>query len=102
MFERIKRFFVTTPTDQSQSLAAQQSQVEPVEYKGYLIYVAPRAEGGQFRVAGRIDLTDNGNECRQHQFVRSDLCMDRAQAEQLTLQKAKTFIDQIGEQMFES
>lgn len=96
MFERIKRFFAAAPTD-----PAQQPQVEPVEYKGYLIYVAPRAEAGQFRIAGRIDRMGNDNECRQHQFVRSDLCMDRAQAEQLTLQKAKMFIDQVGEQMFE-
>lgn len=93
MFERIKRFFATTPADQA--------PVEPVEYKGYLIYVAPRAEAGQFRIVGRIDRTGDDNECRQHQFVRSDLCMDRAQAEQLTLQKAKLFIDQVGEQMFE-
>lgn len=28
--------------------------VQPVEYKGFLIYQEPLAEGGQYRIAGRI------------------------------------------------
>ena len=79
-----------------------ESAVEPVSYKGYLIYVMPRAEGGQYRVAGIIEKpADNPEQAaQQHQFIRSDLCMDKQQAEQITLRKCQLFIDQIGDGMF--
>ena len=32
----------------------QSAEVEPVEYKGFLIYQEAIAEGGQYRIAGRI------------------------------------------------
>ncbi len=35
-------------------------QVEPIEYKGFMIYQEPISENGQFRVAGRITQEING------------------------------------------
>ncbi|MCG3880674.1 transcriptional regulator, partial [Psychrobacter sp. Ps6] len=29
-------------------------EIDPTEYKGYLIFPEPRSENGQFRIAGRI------------------------------------------------
>jgi hypothetical protein len=89
--------------------AASQAKVEPINYNGYLIYVMPRAEAGQYRVAGIIEkiptepvenTVENTAGNAQHQFIRSDLCPDKQQAEQITLQKCKLFIDQVGDDMF--
>lgn len=89
--------------------AASQAKVEPINYNGYLIYVMPRAEAGQYRIAGVIEkiptepvanTVDNTVDNAQHQFIRSDLCPDKQQAEQITLQKCKLFIDQVGDDMF--
>lgn len=77
-----------------------QPKIEPINYNEYLIYVAPRLENGQYRVAGRIEKVSEDNVVRQHEFIRSDLCMDLAQAEQITLQKCKVFIDQAGDDIF--
>ncbi|MDX1302834.1 HlyU family transcriptional regulator [Photobacterium sp.] len=74
-------------------------EVEPVEYEGYLIYPEPIAEGGQFRIAGRICKQIDG-EVKTHTFVRSDLLSSRQDAETFMLNKAKMFIDQNGDMMF--
>ncbi|PSW05372.1 HlyU family transcriptional regulator [Photobacterium lipolyticum] len=74
-------------------------EVEPVEYEGYLIYPEPIAEGGQFRIAGRICKQIDG-EVKTHTFVRSDLLSSRQDAETFMLNKAKMFIDQNGDTMF--
>ncbi len=74
-------------------------EVEPVEYEGYLIYPEPIAEGGQFRIAGRICKQIEG-EVKTHTFVRSDLLSSRQDAETFMLNKAKMFIDQNGDMMF--
>ncbi|MEZ9524285.1 HlyU family transcriptional regulator [Enterovibrio norvegicus] len=73
--------------------------VEPTEYKGYLIYPEPKAEGGQFRIAGRICKELDG-EIKEHLFIRSDLLPGEESAKDLMLQKAHTFIDQMGDRMF--
>ncbi|MGF1704258.1 HlyU family transcriptional regulator [Photobacterium makurazakiensis] len=75
------------------------TEVEPVEYEGYLIYPEPIAEGGQFRIAGRI-CKRNGEELKTHTFIRSDLLASKQDAESFMLKKAKMFIDQSGESMF--
>lgn len=74
-------------------------QVEPTEYKGFLIYPEPREEGGQFRLAGRICKEING-EMKTHTFIRSDLLPSKEDAVQFMIRKAQMFIDQSGEQMF--
>ncbi|CAM2805074.1 HlyU family transcriptional regulator [Moritella viscosa] len=109
MFGLLKRFFSDSddkPVDNTPS-------VEPVHYNDYLIFVMPKEEGGQYRVAGFIekpivkDPVEQGNDEKEnevenlrHLFIRSDVCMSKQQAEQITLQKCKLFIDQVGDNMF--
>ena len=79
---------------------AQIVDVAPTEYAGYLIYPEPMAEGGQYRLAGRITREIDG-QLQTHRFIRSDLFTNPADAERFMVQKAHTFIDQMGERMFE-
>ncbi|MGE6180815.1 HlyU family transcriptional regulator [Aeromonas salmonicida] len=79
---------------------AQAVDVTPSEYAGYLIYPEPMAEGGQYRLAGRITKELDG-VLQTHRFIRSDLFANPADAERFMVQKAHTFIDQTGDHMFE-
>ncbi|WP_336291140.1 HlyU family transcriptional regulator [Aeromonas dhakensis] len=76
------------------------AEVTPTEYAGYLIYPEPMAEGGQYRLAGRITKELDG-VLQTHRFIRSDLFANPADAERFMVQKARTFIDQMGDRMFE-
>lgn len=76
------------------------AEVTPTEYAGYLIYPEPMAEGGQYRLAGRITKELDG-VLQTHRFIRSDLFANPADAERFMVQKAHTFIDQMGDSMFE-
>ena len=74
--------------------------VTPVEYKGFLIYPESLSEGGQYRIAGRIEKHGN-NEVKTHRFIRSDLLNSEQDANELMLKKSQLFIDQIGDQIFD-
>ncbi len=76
-----------------------EKQVEPVEYKGFLIYQEAQAESGQYRVAGRITKQVDG-ELKQHLFVRSDVLPSEQDANELMLSKAKMFIEQMHGKIF--
>ncbi len=73
--------------------------VEPIEHEGFLIYPEPQREGGQYRVAGRICKSIDG-ELKSHHFIRSDLCGSPEQANELMVEKAKNFIRHAQEEMF--
>lgn len=100
LFKTILSLF-GTKSDSAETEPSQQL-VEPVIYKDFLIYVIPRLEGGQYRVAGVIEKPAGSaeKEVQRHQFIRSDLCMHQQQAEQITLRKCKLLIDQVGDDMF--
>lgn len=74
--------------------------VEPVEYKEFLIYQEVIAEGGQYRVAGRITKEIDG-ELKTHRFIRSDVVSNKSDAEELMLKKAQLFIDQMSGRIFD-
>lgn len=74
-------------------------QVEPVEYKGFLIYQESIAESGQYRIAGRITKEVDG-EIKEHRFIRSDVVSSETDANDLMLNKAKMFIDQMNGKIF--
>lgn len=97
LFKRIFSLFSA-----SAETSTEVQSVEPVLYKGYLIYVTPRLEAGLYRVAGMIEKPAESPEQQtlQYQFIRSDLCMNQEQAAQITLKKCQLFIDQIGDGMF--
>ncbi|WP_436323708.1 HlyU family transcriptional regulator [Vibrio cidicii] len=77
----------------------EQLQVEAVEYKGYLIYPDSKAEGGQFRVSGRIT-KENEGVLKTHQFIRSDLLSSESDANELMIKKSQMFIDQMKDDIF--
>lgn len=60
--------------------------IQPIEYKGMLIYQESIAENGQYRVAGRITQEING-ELQTHRFIRSDVLSNKQEADQLMLKK---------------
>ncbi len=76
-----------------------EKNVEATEYKGFLIYPESRAEGSQYRLAGRICKNIDG-EVKTHQFIRSDMLGSQEEADQFMLRKAQMFIDQTGDKMF--
>lgn len=79
--------------------AAAKPEVTPVEYQGYFIYQEALEEGRQFRVAGRITKSIDGEE-KEHRFIRSDVLASEQEANELMLSKAKMFIDQMGDNIF--
>ncbi|OLQ84877.1 transcriptional regulator [Vibrio ponticus] len=74
--------------------------VEPVEYNGFLIYQEAIEEGGQYRIAGRIEKEIDG-EIKSHRFIRSDVLSSRADADDFMLKKAQMFIDQMNGKIFD-
>ena len=79
---------------------AKNTPVEPVEYKGYLIYFEPRDQGGQFGVGARITKGE-GEQMKEHRFDRADTMPTREVCEEITLMKARTTIDQLGDRIFD-
>lgn len=72
------------------------------EYKGFTITPSPLPDQGQFRIAGLIEKkADNEEQTQQHQFIRSDMVSSEDQAAEITTQKCKVFIDQMGDRIFD-
>jgi len=77
------------------------SQIEPVEYKGFLIYPEAKKEGGgQYRIAGRICRKIDG-KIKTHQFIRSDILTSEQQTNEIMITKSKLFIDQMDGKIFQ-
>lgn len=74
-------------------------EVEPTEYNGFLIYPEPVAEGGQYRIAGKITKEVNG-ETKTHRFIRSDVLSSETEACELMIKKSQVFIDQLSGDIF--
>jgi hypothetical protein len=81
------------------STAPKSTQAEPIEHKGFTIIAEPIAESGQFRIAGYINKGE-GEEQKTHRFIRSDVVASKQDAIELMQNKSKTFIDQMGESIF--
>ncbi|CAG9000844.1 MAG: hypothetical protein CENE_02851 [Candidatus Celerinatantimonas neptuna] len=94
LFNSIKTLF-------GNSDASPQKTHQDIEYKGFTITPSPIAEKGQYRVAGYIRKTIDG-ELQEHHFIRSDVCPSEQQALELTISKSQLFIDQMGERLFHS
>lgn len=75
-------------------------EVEPLEYKGYLIYPESISEQGQYRIAGRI-CKEVDNDLKTHRFIRSDLLASLDSANELMITKSKMCIDQQGDGLFQ-
>lgn len=75
-------------------------EAEPVDYHGFLIVPDPQEAGGQYRVSGWIRKPIEGEETLEHRFERSDIVPGREACEELTVTKAKRFIDDLGDDIF--
>jgi hypothetical protein len=69
-------------------------------YNGFDIKAAPVNEAGGWRISGTISRTVDGVE-KTHRFVRAETCGDAESAAAMTLRKAKQFIDERGDRVFD-
>ena len=65
------------------------------EYKGFAITPNPIKEGGQYRVAARIEKDGRG-----HDLVRADMMTSLEDATAISLAKARQVIDEQGDRLF--
>lgn len=63
------------------------------------IHATPIREGNQFRLAGRIEKTVNG-ETLTRNFIRADIFPGSDDALEATFRKARQIIDQTGPSLF--
>ena len=75
-------------------------RLESINYKGYTITPAPRAEDGQYRLAGIISREIDG-ELQEHHMVRADVLPSPEIAAEFMVRKAKMMIDQQGDRIFQ-
>lgn len=68
-------------------------------YNGFRIVAAPIPEGSKHRLAARIEKDVDG-ETLVHQVIRADTFDDLAQAQAVSLAKAKQVIDEQGKSLF--
>ncbi|MEM5492210.1 HlyU family transcriptional regulator [Hoeflea sp. AS16] len=76
-----------------------QAANEPDTYKDCLIYSEPMAEGGQWRLAGRI-VKGDGEAAKEHKFIRADIFSNRDDVEAAAFRKARQIIDEQGDALF--
>ncbi|KQV83582.1 HlyU family transcriptional regulator [Rhizobium sp. Root1220] len=72
---------------------------EPQLYGDCAIYAEPQKEGGQYRLAGRIEKTV-GDEVLVRNFIRADMFSSSDDAMECTVRKAQQIIDQNGSSLF--
>lgn len=75
------------------------TELNPEIHKGFRIFIDPVKDGGQYRVGARIEKDFNG-ETKFHRMIRADSFASEEQAAEVTLIKAKQFIDQQGDRIF--
>jgi hypothetical protein len=68
---------------------------ETQEHKGYRILAHPVAENGGFRVSGTI-VREDASGRREKRFERADRSTSRDEAVDITFQKGRLMIDQLG------
>ena len=76
-------------------------QTQVIEYKGFDILPTPSKSGGGWSTSATISKSSDG-ETKTHYFIRADTTSTRDAAIELTVNKAKMCIDQIGDQIFSS
>lgn len=92
MIEFIKRIF----GNQSGKTTAMPS----THYNDFEIRPNPVRDSNGWRVSGTIAKEVDGT-LKEHEFVRADCCADLESAVALTLSKARQFIDEQGERIFD-
>lgn len=72
---------------------------ETEAYNDLTLVAAPMPEGGQYRLAGRIEKRD-GDRVLTRSFIRADLFSSRDDTVASTFRKAKQIADQHGASLF--
>ncbi|MGV8937141.1 MAG: HlyU family transcriptional regulator [Allorhizobium sp.] len=72
---------------------------EPQIHAGCTIYAEPMREGGQYRLAGRIEQLV-GDDLLTRNFIRADVFTSTDDALECTFRKARQIIDQNGPSLF--
>lgn len=72
---------------------------ETEAYNDLTLVAAPIPEGGQYRLAGRIEKRD-GDRVLTRSFIRADLFSSRDDTVASTFRKAKQIADQHGASLF--
>ena len=75
------------------------SAEESIDYKGFTITPEPRKANGGFGV-GAIITKEIDGVALVHQFIRADAVATREGCVELTLNKARQTIDQMGDSIF--
>ena len=78
--------------------SAKTPEAQAEEYKGFRIIPEPINEGGQYRLAARIE---NADGSKSHHLIRADMIRDYNGAVEAALLKARQMIDQMGERVFD-
>ena len=86
------RLFGGTPAEEPASGASE-------EHKGFRITPKPIREGGQYRIAARIE-KEVGGVPRVHELVRADTVSSLDEAKALSVAKARQVIDEQGDRLF--
>lgn len=82
------RLFGGSPAEEPASGASE-------EHKGFRITPKPLREGGQYRVAARIE-----KDGRSHELVRADTMTSLDEAKAMSVAKARQMIDEQGDGLF--
>jgi hypothetical protein len=72
---------------------------ESQEYKDHTIFAEPVKDNGQWRLAGRVTKTIDG-ETKEHKFVRADVFSSRDDAVSFAFKKGELIVDQMGKTLF--
>lgn len=75
------------------------AETEAEIYEGFHLYIEPIKEPGGYRISARIE-KEIGGEMKSHKMVRADVAQSLEEAQDLSLTKAKLFIDQMGDKIF--
>jgi len=89
-----KRLF-GSPANQNEPPAGEPDEV----YKDVEVFARPVKEGGQWRIAGTLKRSVDG-ETVERRFLRADLLPDEGSAKSATLGKARLIIDQNGSSLW--
>ena len=81
------------------SAAPAQVAEDTEAYNDLTLVAAPIPEGGQFRLAGRIEKQD-GERLMTRSFIRADLFASREDTVASTFRKARQIADQHGASLF--
>lgn len=89
-----KRIFGARSTGVTASFAP-----ESQDYKEHTIFAEPVKDNGQWRLAGRVTKSIDG-QTKEHAFVRADMFSSREDAVTFAFKKGELLVDQMGKSLF--